>query len=171
MLAAIIVMIIQGLIFGFATQAIIDNKGYYENWFWWGFFFGIIALLVALGKPVSRAYEAANNDYLEGVSGKFSRDGERNHTTRVLEGGGWKCHFCNRTNPSYTGTCACGRTKMDSEKFEMQRIQQLNETEQKAPKEDALDKIKKLKELLDMGALTQEEFDLKKKELLEESLK
>ena len=32
--------------------------------------------------------------------------------------------------------------------------------------EDNLDKIKKLKELLDMGAITQEEFDEKKKELL-----
>ena len=35
------------------------------------------------------------------------------------------------------------------------------------PKEDNLDKIKKLKELLDMGAITQEEFDAKKKSLLE----
>lgn len=34
------------------------------------------------------------------------------------------------------------------------------------PEEDNLDKIKKLKELLDMGAITQEEFDEKKKELL-----
>ena len=36
-----------------------------------------------------------------------------------------------------------------------------------APDEDNLDKIKKLKELLDMGAITQEEFDEKKKELLD----
>jgi hypothetical protein len=35
-----------------------------------------------------------------------------------------------------------------------------------SPEEDNLDKIKKLKELLDMGAITQEEFDEKKKELL-----
>lgn len=32
--------------------------------------------------------------------------------------------------------------------------------------DDNFDKIKKLKELLDMGAITQEEFDEKKKELL-----
>lgn len=171
MLYVIIVYIIQGLIFGVATQSVIDNKGYDENWFWWGFFFGIIALLVALGKPVSRAYEATSSDYLEGVDGKFSREGEKRHVSRVLESGGWKCHFCNRTNPSYTGTCACGRTKADTEKFELQRIQEEKETEKKAQKEDSLDKIKKLKDLLDMGALTQEEFDLKKKELLEESLK
>jgi hypothetical protein len=35
-----------------------------------------------------------------------------------------------------------------------------------SPEEDNLDKIKKLKELLDIGAITQEEFDEKKKELL-----
>ncbi len=43
--------IIVGCIFGFATNAIIRNKGYQENWFWWGFFFGFIAMLVALSKP------------------------------------------------------------------------------------------------------------------------
>ena len=31
MLYIIIAYLIQGLIFGFATQAIIENKGYYDN--------------------------------------------------------------------------------------------------------------------------------------------
>jgi len=47
----IILYIIQGCIFGDATHKIIKNKGYNENWFWWGFFFSIIAMLVALSKP------------------------------------------------------------------------------------------------------------------------
>ena len=34
-------------------------------------------------------------------------------------------------------------------------------------KEDNLEQIKKLKELLDMGAITQEEFEQKKKQLLD----
>ncbi len=38
---------------------------------------------------------------------------------------------------------------------------------EKSKEEDPLEKIKKLKELLDMGAITQEEFDAKKTELLE----
>lgn len=171
MLIAIIILIIQGLVFGFATQSIIENKGYYENWFWWGFFFGILAVLVALSKPESRAYDSSNVDYLTGVADTFSVERDKKYTSRVIEAGGWKCHFCNRTNPSYTGTCACGKTKEDTQNFETARIQQLNEIKQKTNKEDSLDKLKKLKELLDMGALTQEEFDLKKKELLEEPLK
>lgn len=171
MLLAIILLIIQGLVFGFATQSIIENKGYYENWFWWGFFFGILAVLVALSKPESRAYDSSNIDYLTGVADTFSVERDKKYTSKVIEAGGWKCHFCNRTNPSYTGTCACGRTKEDTQKFETDRIQQLNEIKQKTNREDSLDKLKKLKELLDMGALTQEEFDSKKKELLEEPLK
>ena len=171
MLIAIIILIIQGLVFGFATQSIIENKGYYENWFWWGFFFGILAVLVALSKPESRAYDSSNVDYLTGVADTFSVERDKKYTSRVIEAGGWKCHFCNRTNPSYTGTCACGKTKEDTQNFETARIQQLNEIKQKTNKEHSLDKLKKLKELLDMGALTQEEFDLKKKELLEEPLK
>lgn len=51
MLIALISWIITGSIFGFATNAIIKNKGYRENWFWWGFFFGFIAMLVAMSKP------------------------------------------------------------------------------------------------------------------------
>ena len=47
----IVVWVVIGSIFGFATNAIIRNKGYQENWFWWGFFFGLIAMLVALSKP------------------------------------------------------------------------------------------------------------------------
>ena len=38
--------------------------------------------------------------------------------------------------------------------------------EAKKEKDDNLEQIKKLKELLDLGAITQEEFDAKKKELL-----
>lgn len=38
---------------------------------------------------------------------------------------------------------------------------------QSSPASDPLDEIKKLKGLLDIGAITQEEFDAKKKQLLE----
>lgn len=50
----LIAVVIWGLIWGFATKKVIENKGYTENWFWWGFFFGFIALIVALTKPDNR---------------------------------------------------------------------------------------------------------------------
>ncbi len=42
--------IIGGIIWGVVVNKVIENKGYEENWFWWGFFFGIFALIVALTK-------------------------------------------------------------------------------------------------------------------------
>ena len=42
--------IIGGIIWGIVVNKVIENKGYQENWFWWGFFFGIFALIIALTK-------------------------------------------------------------------------------------------------------------------------
>ena len=50
----IIVLIIWALIWGFATKKVVENKGYSENWFWWGLFCGIIAFIVGLTKPHNR---------------------------------------------------------------------------------------------------------------------
>lgn len=47
----IIGIIIWSLVWAAVTSLIIETKGYDESWFWWGFFFGIFAALVALAKP------------------------------------------------------------------------------------------------------------------------
>lgn len=47
-------LIIQGIIFGVVTNLIIKNKGYKENWFWWGFFFSFFAVIVAATKPENK---------------------------------------------------------------------------------------------------------------------
>lgn len=39
---------------------ILKNKGYNDNWFWWGFFFGFIAALVAATKTNQEMIKAAN---------------------------------------------------------------------------------------------------------------
>lgn len=46
-----VAIILPCCIWGWAVNKVIKNKGYDENWFWWGFFFGLIALIVALTKP------------------------------------------------------------------------------------------------------------------------
>lgn len=38
MIVEMIVSLILGLIFGFATAAVREKKGYGRNWFWFGFF-------------------------------------------------------------------------------------------------------------------------------------
>lgn len=32
----------------------------------------------------------------------------------TLQKGGWKCNFCGKVNPQYTGTCSCGNTKYEN---------------------------------------------------------
>ncbi len=46
-----IIALIAGVIWGIVVNKIIQEKGYTENWFCWGFFFGIFALIAALRKP------------------------------------------------------------------------------------------------------------------------
>ncbi len=48
---AVIIYLAFGVVWGLVVNKIIQNKGYSENWFWWGFFFGIFALIAALIKP------------------------------------------------------------------------------------------------------------------------
>ena len=55
---------------------------------------------------------------------------------------------------------------IDSQIKGMQIVQEQSVNEISKDTTDALKGIKALKELLDMGAITQEEFDMKKKQLL-----
>lgn len=77
---------------------------------------------------------------------------------QILQNNGWKCNRCGRVNPNYTGTCGCGISRAESEKWLPEPI--------KEDSEDDIQKLKSYKELLDTGVITQEEFDKKKKELL-----
>lgn len=81
----------------------------------------------------------------------------------MLASGGWKCVKCERVNPSYnTGSCVCGNSKMENEKIKTAEIRKDNSTSEL----QNIQKLKSYKELLDIGAISQEEFDVKKKELL-----
>lgn len=60
MLYYILAYFILGILWGIATNKVIENKGYQENWFWWGFFFNFIGFVVALTKPENRTY---SNNY------------------------------------------------------------------------------------------------------------
>ena len=111
----IIGFLINGLFWGFVTRAIIINKGYNENWFWWGFFFGFIAFVVACTKPQNIILPVSNaaTSSLTRLAEKY--DAERKKTKDVLENnpGGWHCS-CGKFNAAYTGTCGCGLTKAEA---------------------------------------------------------
>ena len=142
-------------VWGVATNAIIQNKGYSENWFWWGFFFSLIAVLVALSKP------QVQNSEEDAV-----RKANEKREQAMLSDNGWKCDKCGKMNPSYTGTCGCGLTRAQSEARKRQREEEKKKVAEVKKESDAIEKIKQYKELLDSGILSQEEFDKKKAELL-----
>ena len=130
-------------LFGAAVDRVITGKGYEEIWFWWGFFFGFLALLVALAKADASGGARPPEDRKEAL----------------LQEGGWICQRCGQVNPAYTGTCGCGAAKRDRGAPEA-------EAQREARELAHAQSLKAYKELLDAGALTQEEFDRKKAELL-----
>lgn len=100
-------LIVWGVIWGCATNAVIRNKGYDENWFVWGFFFGFIALIVACTKPEKKKEPVVYNP----MYAKAAMEGQKK---RILENGGWTC-ICGEVNPQIVTTCKCGRTKATSD--------------------------------------------------------
>ena len=98
-----------------------------------------------------------------------------------IPNGGWKCSNCGKAHYSYETSCSCGKSIFDSlptEKKEEAAISTIDEisveknmnTEQQKDNTNTdlspFDAIRKYKELLDEGIITQEEFDAKKKQLL-----
>lgn len=125
----IIFSLIMACIYGFVTSSISESKGY-EGGFAWGFWLGIIGIIVVACKPINYAY----------LKDKI----------KSIDDEDWTCSNCGQLNDGFASECVkCGLKKP------------------KQPKETLeIDEIMKLKQLLDAGAITQEEFDAKKKELL-----
>ena len=101
---------IQGAVWGWAVNKVIENKGYQENWFWWGFFFGLIALIVALTKPDAPRASYDGSSYFGDTSSIVGRGfGSERKADRAK--GEWRCSHCGAINASYVGTCSCGWDK------------------------------------------------------------
>lgn len=62
-----VVILFAKIAWGIAVNMMINKRGYYENWFWWGFFFGVIAFIVTYLKPpycfFRRGYERQDASY------------------------------------------------------------------------------------------------------------
>lgn len=132
----LIIYCIQGSIWGWAVSKIIENKGYRENWFWWGFFFGIIALLVALTKPDMPRTTGGSEPYFGKDDSALGRDyvfrgfGYERKLAEVP--GGWRCQHCGQLNAGYVGTCGCG-----CDKFGSMPVKSAEQTSQNAQDEQA----------------------------------
>ena len=163
--------LVYGIIFGCVVKSMYEKKGYDGNrGFWLGFFLGVIGVIIAASKPdVSQRYNhQATDDYVRKLQGLNSSKPLGQRTIQTLSTGEWICPRCNKINASYVGTCACGGTRREYEaQKKAKETPKPAITESSEPKPvDPVQKIKEYKELLDMGAITQEEYDKKKAELL-----
>ena len=102
---------IWGIIWGVVAKEVVTNKGYEDKgtkYFWLGFFFSFIPVIVAATKPV---YQPQDNRQW---SSTFSKT-EKERQQEILDNGGWKC-VCGRVNYSYSSCCLhCGKSRIEGE--------------------------------------------------------
>lgn len=156
----IIGCVIWGIIWGVAAKSIATNKGYENeasNWFWLGFFFSFIAIIVIATKPDNNSQNKA--------------DSTSNRTDNSPYGG-WKCKNCGRVHQGYESTCICGAKKDEPLLYKEKTDTASKRTENNShmvsvvSETERVKLIKDYKELLDSGIITQEEFEKKKSLLL-----
>ncbi len=144
----IIVFVVQGTFWGIITNRVMQDKGYYDSWFWKGFLFSGAAFATAVSKPKLQRDTYQEDIFLEKMRG---RD--------ILKNDGWECPFCHSLNEDIVSTCGCGKSREESIKYNKQQSTDI-------PEQNIISLLKEYKELMDNGIITQEEFDTKKRELL-----
>ncbi len=167
----IIFCAILAVVFGIITKSINEKKGY-EGGFAWGFFLGVIGIIiVAVRQPRNNSGQYNSGQYNTGQyntgqynTGQYNSGPYEsiNNNDQIIREGGWVCKRCSRANPYHTTTCACGNTRSENDMMGNPNMGSYKSNLEN----DNITKIKKYKELLDAGAITQEEFDKKKNELL-----
>ena len=164
--------------FGFGCKAMARRKDFSETGaFWLGFFITWVGLIIVATRPDIKPYIESPTE---------QRERKEREDAATLRSGGWKCANCGKVNERYVATCGCGTFKADSVKLEVSRRKQAIEymelkNREKAEKaaqkanssqsstDDNLkvaEAITKFKELKDMGVLSDEEFEERKKSLL-----
>ncbi len=123
----------------------------------------IVPILIAIGLVILIVYvgtqrnNSGNHIHInEDYEKKLKDIADEKEKQRLIREGGWECYKCHMMNPKHQTSCLCGESKMKSE------IMIEKQTENRL-KEDLL----KLKEMRDEGVITQEEYELKKKQLLQ----
>lgn len=152
-------IIVNGILWGYLTQWVISaRKHYNENWFWWGFFFGVFAFVAALIKPENVWDDHGTQSYHPALI---------NNPPREIEyyADGWTCKRCNKSNPKTSLFCSCGYSKYENDL--------IVETE-KTPAKDAEDLLyervnaaNKARRLYDTDKINEDEYKALKNKLYE----
>ncbi len=146
--------IIVCCIFGVVTKKINESKGYYGG-FAWGFWLGIIGIIIVSCKPAVRSSYSNPQNMPNGYR-------EERENPLAYSNGGWRCEFCDRANPGHKMLCDCGRSRNESEQKKA-RLRAEGAKQGKTVKEIQLEGAKKM---LDDGLITQEEYEEKRRKIL-----
>ena len=111
MLPYLLAWLVLAIAWGITTYLVIHNRGYEENWFWWGFFFNIFAVIVAFSKPQLTRPSATSYPKVPVPPAPKNAD-EDEHKKGIIASGGWQCS-CGTVNYPYVTTCPCGKSKFD----------------------------------------------------------
>ncbi len=142
--AVLIVCSVMGVI----SKKINESKGYYGG-FAWGFWLGIIGIIVVACRAEAPKH---TNTYEDSRLSEYAKEEEQK---RLLKNGGWKCAFCSRVNPDYVTTCVCGKTPSES------KIKIENENKPKPSTAEV--ELEEAKKLLEKNVITEEEYEAKRK--------
>ena len=132
----------------------------------------------SIDEVVDVLLDGSNKPSYTGIS--YSQYDIDKKSTHLLDEGGWKCNNCGKIMAGYVGTCGCGcgknETKEDfnlrSRKFSAMQKQEKTtdvpniDSEIIHNEEKTIELLKKYKELMDEGVITEDEFLRKKKEIL-----
>lgn len=143
----LVLIILARSAWGIACNRALRKKGYSENWFWEGFFSGEKVYWAIKAMP---GYYDKVTYTLDGRPvdrfGNVLVMSEEQREEDMLKKGGWKCVRCGQLNAKYVTTCNCGCSKEES--------LALSEFDK-----HTLEVINKYKDLLELGAISQEEFE------------
>lgn len=174
----IVSYLIVGVICGFICKAIASSRNM-DGGFWWGFWLGIIGIIIVAVRPNDSrpTYSSSNSSPgLSIVNNSNSPARSINHSSYYnnmmsdsIPQNGWRCTQCGKPHYDYETSCSCGKSKFDVSDILKEKTEEQpkgESTEKKQSSFSEADEILKFKELLDDGIITQEEFDAKKKKIL-----
>ena len=157
-----------GVVCGVITKKITSDRGYYGG-FAWGFFLNVIGIMIVFVKTPDASTKEKSEE---------PKCSEESILKPLPPSQNWTCS-CGRTNAHYVSSCCCGRNKKQNlhptpvktpattlAPGEKQPVPISKATPSAKKEADVIELIKRYKELLDSGVITQEEFDAKKKQLL-----
>ena len=166
--------VIVSCVFGTITKNINESKGYCGG-FAWGFWLGVIGIIVVSCKQPNN-YTYQRESIIRNPAPPVS-------VNEVPPPGGWKC-ICGRGNAAYVSSCACGRSKSEvlqgakkeissitdnisAKKERSSTADSISAKKENSSITDNISTIREYKKLLDDGIISQEEFEAKKKQLLD----